>query len=69
MQNINAVGTNHGKRHAYAYGHARKEANANFKELLAAAEDKSTVAKDFKNLITAAEIKPENKPLLNTVTE
>jgi len=66
MQNINAMGSNHGKHHAYAYGHARKEAAANFKELITSAEDKSTVAKDFKTLIAAAEIKPENNTSINT---
>lgn len=66
MQNVN-LGNNHGVRHAYAYGHAKKEAAAGFREALASAEDKSTVAKTFKELISATEIKPEtNSEIIET---
>lgn len=58
MSNVGATGTNHGVRHAYAYGHAKKNIATNFKEAITTAEDKPTVAKEFKNLLGAVEVKP-----------
>lgn len=61
MQNVNATGTNHGKHHAYAYGHARKNEAVNFKEFIDSAEDKATAAKNFKSIISIV----EEKSILN----
>ena len=58
MHNVN-IGSNPGVRHAYAYGHVKKEAAQGFKDAITNDEDKPTVAKSFKELIGAAEVKPE----------
>lgn len=66
MKNID-VKNNNGVRHAYAYGHARKEAAANFKNSIATTENKSETAKTFKDAILSAQVKPEAKPNTETV--
>ncbi len=48
-----------GVRHAYAYGHAKKEIAASFKDAIKSSENKSETAKTFKEAIIAAQTKSE----------
>lgn len=68
MKNIN-LENNNGVRHAYAYGHARKETAANFKNSIKTTENKSEIAKTFKDAILSAQIKPEAESNIETVEE